>query len=202
MTSELSPVILRGVATSGVNLGIAVGQLLSNSVIKGFGSRTDRWAYRGPFAVQLAFVALLLVGYPWAPESPVYLVKTGRLDDARKALRRVWGDSVDLTAKVAALEATISKERAAGHHKPSFMDCFRDTNRIRTIISTGVFVCQHAVGIIFVLGYSSCEFAPSLFRLFECRRLTRYRLFSTSWTRCLELVRPRYWRDRLRCRRE
>jgi len=99
MTSELTPVVLRGVATSGVNLGIALGQLLSNSVVKGFGARTDRWAYRAPFALQLAFVALLLGGYVWAPESPVYLIKKGRADDARQALRRVWGDGVDLEAK-------------------------------------------------------------------------------------------------------
>ena len=54
--SELSPVILRGITTAGVNLGIVIGQLLSNAVIKGFGERTDRWAYRAPFAFQLFFV--------------------------------------------------------------------------------------------------------------------------------------------------
>jgi MFS family permease len=54
--SELSPVILRGITTAGVNLGIVIGQLLSNAAIKGFGERTDRWAYRAPFAFQLFFV--------------------------------------------------------------------------------------------------------------------------------------------------
>ena len=57
--SELSPVILRGITTAGVNLGIVIGQLLSNAVIKGFGERTDRWAYRAPFAFQLFFVGKL-----------------------------------------------------------------------------------------------------------------------------------------------
>jgi len=54
--SELSPVILRGITTAGINLGIVLGQLLSNAVIKGFGERADRWAYRAPFAFQLFFV--------------------------------------------------------------------------------------------------------------------------------------------------
>jgi len=49
-------VILRGITTAGVNLGIVIGQLTSNAVIKGFGERTDRWAYRGPFAFQLFFI--------------------------------------------------------------------------------------------------------------------------------------------------
>lgn len=156
MTSELTPVVLRGVATSGINLGIAIGQLLSNSVIKGFGSRSDRWAYRGPFAIQLAFVCLLLGGYYWAPESPIYLVKKGRHSDARAALRIIWGDGIDIDAKLMALQATIAEEHD-GKKDASFIDCFRGTNRIRTVISMGVFVCQHAVGIIFVLGFSSCK---------------------------------------------
>lgn len=58
MCSEIAPVALRGFATAGVNLGIAIGQLLSNAVVKGFGEREDSWAYRGPFATQLFFVIL------------------------------------------------------------------------------------------------------------------------------------------------
>lgn len=53
---QVSPVVLRGITTAGVNLGIVVGQLLSNAAIRGFGSRQDAWAYRGPFVIQLLFV--------------------------------------------------------------------------------------------------------------------------------------------------
>jgi hypothetical protein len=49
-------VVIRGITTAGVNLGIVIGQLLSNAAIKGFGERTDHWAYRGPFAIQFFFV--------------------------------------------------------------------------------------------------------------------------------------------------
>lgn len=157
MTSELTPVVLRGVATAGVNLGIALGQLLSNSVVAGFGNREDRWAYRAPFALQLAFAAILLIGYPWAPESPVWLVKKDRLADALRSLEKLWGSEVDLQAKVEALKLTINEE--ASSKEVSYRDCFSGTNRIRSIISMGVFVCQHAVGIIFVLGFSSCEYS-------------------------------------------
>jgi hypothetical protein len=48
--------VIRGITTAGVNLGIVIGQLLSNAAIKGFGERNDHWAYRGPFAIQLFFV--------------------------------------------------------------------------------------------------------------------------------------------------
>lgn len=54
--SEISPVIFRGITTAGINFAIVIGQLLSNAAIKGFGARTDSWAYRGPFMIQLLFV--------------------------------------------------------------------------------------------------------------------------------------------------
>ena len=54
--SEISPVVLRGISTAGINFSIVIGQLLSNAAIKGFGGRSDSWAYRGPFALQFVFV--------------------------------------------------------------------------------------------------------------------------------------------------
>lgn len=54
--SEVAPVVIRGMVTGGINFAIVIGQLLSNAVIKGFGGRDDRWAFRGPFAIQFLFV--------------------------------------------------------------------------------------------------------------------------------------------------
>jgi hypothetical protein len=154
-----------------VNLGIALGQLISNSVIKGFGGRTDRWAYRGPFAIQLFFAAFLAVGLVfarkfcscssirngriyanvWPAESPWWLVRQGRTEDAKKSLRKLYGSNVDLDTKIVAMQVTVDKETS--EKKGTWLDCFRGTNLLRTGISCGVFACQHLVGIIFVLGY-------------------------------------------------
>jgi MFS family permease len=148
---QVTPVVLRGISTAGVNLGIALGQLISNGVIKGFGDRTDRWAYRGPFAVQLFFAAFLAVGLLFAPESPWWLTRQGRVEDAKKSLRKLYGSTIDLNTKITAMQITIDKELA--EKKSTWLDCFRGTNLLRTGISCGVFACQHLVGIIFVLGY-------------------------------------------------
>lgn len=155
-TSELAPVVLRGISTAGVNLGIAVGQLLSNAAVAGFGERDDHWAYRGPFAIQLFFALFLLALLPFAPESPWWLVKKGKTEQARKALQSLYGSSADIDLKLAALESTVANETR--DREVSFLDCFKGTNRIRSFISMGVFACQHLVGIIFVLGYSTYFF--------------------------------------------
>lgn len=198
MTSELTPVVLRGMATAGVNLGIAIGQLLSNSVVAGFGQRTDRWAYRAPFALQLAFVIILLLGLWSAPESPVYLCKKGRTADAEKVLRQIWGDKIDVSAKMTALRETIAEE-TAGKGEVSLVDCFRGTNLTRSVISMGVFVCQHAVGIIFVLGFSSCKAHSNL--LCSCPNWN-LRLLPACRSRRFQILRPRSGRHRLRSSRQ
>lgn len=51
---------------------------------------------------------------------------------------------------------TVSQSLAAKESKWS--DAFRGSNGLRTAISCGVFVCQHLVGIIFVLGFSTYFF--------------------------------------------
>ena len=74
--SEVVPLVLRGAVTSGVNLFIALGQLLANGLINGFGGRNDHFAYKAPFALQWLFPTILLAGLPFCPESPWYLVST------------------------------------------------------------------------------------------------------------------------------
>ncbi|KAI5244645.1 hypothetical protein E4T43_03608 [Aureobasidium subglaciale] len=155
-TSEVAPIVLRGIATAGVNLGIAIGQLLSNAAVAGFGERDDHWAYRGPFALQLLFAAFLLVLLPFAPESPWWLIKNGKHGQAKKDLQKLYGAEVDIDNKLAALQSTVANETRDG--EVNSLDCFEGTNRIRSLISMGVFACQHPVGIIFVLGYSTYFF--------------------------------------------
>ena len=75
--SEIVPLVLRGAATSGVNLFIAFGQLLASGILNAFGARDDEWADRIPFAIQWAFPLVLLAGLPFCPESPWYLVSVG-----------------------------------------------------------------------------------------------------------------------------
>ncbi|KAH5037000.1 hypothetical protein HBI75_079330 [Parastagonospora nodorum] len=154
--SEIAPVALRGISTAGINLGIALGQLLSNAVVKGFGEWTTRWAYAAPFAIQMFFVAFLSAGFYFVPESPWYLVRQGRDEQALKSLQTLWGNGIDVNEKLASLKLTIQEEQAL--KESSFLDCFKGVNLRRSLISTGAFACQHFVGIIFVLGYSTYFF--------------------------------------------
>jgi sugar porter (SP) family MFS transporter len=154
--SEIAPVVFRGLSSAGVNLAIAIGQLVSNAVTKGFGNRDDPWAFRGPFLIQLLFSIFLMTGVFFSPESPWYLVRQNRIDEAQQALQHLYGDSFDVTPKLATIQNTVRAEREMS--APSYIAAFRGTDRTRTLISIGVFACQHFAGIIFVLSFSTYFF--------------------------------------------
>lgn len=99
----------------------------------------------------------LAIGLPFAPESPWYYVRKGRLQDAEKCLRQLYGPNVDIGPKLAVIIKTTEDELQL-QSSATWFDCFRGTNLIRTGISTGVFACQHLSGIVFVLGFSTYFF--------------------------------------------
>ena len=155
--SEIAPVALRGIVTGGTNLAICTGQLLSNAVIKGFGARNDPWAFRGPFAIQWLFVAIMLVGLPFAPESPWYFVRKGDQAGAEKSLRQLYGRDANVKPKLAMINKTVEVDIELSKSS-KWIQCFQATNLVRSMISIGVFACQHMSGIIFALGYSTYFF--------------------------------------------
>jgi len=108
--AELSPTALRGTTTASVNLWFAVGQLLSNASIRGSGGRLDKYAYRIPFATQWIFPVILLAGLPFAPESPWWLARQKRPEDARRVIEHVGGGHVDSQLMLRQIEETIELE--------------------------------------------------------------------------------------------
>lgn len=154
--SEIAPTVLRGLSAAGVNLGIAIGQLVSNSVTSGFGNREDSWAFKAPFLVQLLFSVFLFAGSFLSPESPWFLVRSGKITEAKQVLESLYRSEAEAAEKLIGIERTIAEETKL--EAPSYMSAFHGTDRIRTLISIGVFACQHAVGIIFVLSFSTYFF--------------------------------------------
>ncbi|TVY41052.1 Maltose permease [Lachnellula occidentalis] len=87
--SEVCPVALRGYLTTYVNFCWGLGQVIGIGVIKSMLGRTDEWAYRIPYALQWMWPVPLLIGICLAPESPWWLVRKGRTEEAKKSLLRL-----------------------------------------------------------------------------------------------------------------
>lgn len=101
--------------------------------------------------------ATLVAGLPFAPESPWYYVRKNRLDDARDALQSLYGPELNVNPKLAIIVKTVDEDMELTR-TARWVHCFQGTNLIRSIISMGVFACQHFTGIVFVLGFSTYFF--------------------------------------------
>ncbi len=64
---------------------------------------------------------------------------------------------MDVGPKLAILVKTVNEDLEL-RSSARWVDCFQGTNLVRTIISMGVFACQHLSGIVFVLGFSTYFF--------------------------------------------
>lgn len=103
--SEIAPVPLRGFLSSylalvgyffrnGTQLTSQVnsfGQLLASGVFQGISQSglTGQWSYKIPFAIQWVWIFPLFLIVTFAPESPWFLVRTGRLREAERTVARL-----------------------------------------------------------------------------------------------------------------
>lgn len=144
------PVALRAYLTSSVNLCWLIGQLCGVAVIRGLVNNTSQWSYRIPFALQWAFAVPILIGVTFAPESPWWLVRHHRIDEAKKALLRLTtqGADPDFNADetVAMMQHTNEVEKFLNGGGVSYMDCFKGNDLRRTEICAMVWCTQALCG--------------------------------------------------------
>jgi SP family general alpha glucoside:H+ symporter-like MFS transporter len=102
----------------------------------------------------------MLLTLPFIPESPWHLVRKGKMEEARKALVRLyWLSGDDVDQHLARIDEVVLLE---AHNKDNgtgtYLDLFRRTNLRRTIVVAVVFMCQEFAGVQFVLGFSTYFF--------------------------------------------
>jgi len=148
--AEIAPARFRGALVSVNQLAIVTGILLAyfvNWIFAASGPSNWRWMY-AMGAIPSVFFFLLLLR---VPESPRWLVKNGREDEARSVLTRVN------TAEIAAREIKEIKDTLA-LEEGSFREIFRPAFRRPLLIAVVLAVFQQVTGINAILYY-----APRIF---------------------------------------
>lgn len=151
--SEVTPVVFRGIGSAFINLSFVIGQFVASGILAGTQSRDDRWSYDIPFLCQFIFPIIILALLPFCPESPWHLVRKGKLTAAEDSLRRLMHSSMDVKAALAHIQLTTDLEMEEVN-TATFADCFRGTDRRRTVISIMVYAIQPIVGNFLVIGYA------------------------------------------------
>ena len=141
--AEVCPVSLRAYLTTYVNLCWVIGQFLSSAVLKGVSGKTGPIGYKLPYGLQWMWPVPLIVGIALAPESPWWLVRKNRLEDAKKQLLRLTSRAqtdFDPNETINMMVYTNELEKA-NSEGTSYLDCFKGVDRRRTEI-----VCKTALG--------------------------------------------------------
>ena len=137
--ADVMPVHLRQYLTTYVNLCWVIGQIIASGVLRGLVGNDTQWAYRIPFAIQWVWPLPIIIGIAFAPESPYWLVKKGRTEDAEKALMRLStrasGFTADDARKQVAMMSHTNEIEKASTEGVSFVDCFKGVNLRRTEIA-------------------------------------------------------------------
>ncbi|KAL5045445.1 hypothetical protein BDW71DRAFT_198197 [Aspergillus fruticulosus] len=174
--AEVCPVLLRGYLTTYVNLCWVLGQFVATGVLRAClhigpgptGGGVDEWSYRIPFMLQWVWLPLILV-IVWAgPESPWWLVRRGRMSEARGVLARLSAsssspsstpgkdkerDQTETTLALMLYTIQMENDLASQSHE-SYLSCFRSTNRRRSEITCLAWAIQALCGSSF-MGYST-----------------------------------------------
>ncbi|KAM0790380.1 hypothetical protein ACM66B_003262 [Microbotryomycetes sp. NB124-2] len=154
--SEICPTALRHILTTYVNLCWVIGQFIGAGILRGLLNREDQWGYRIPFAIQWLWPVPILIGTIFAPESPWWLVRKGREEEARRVVRRLTSPkntSFDADKSVALMVHTNALEKAISEGT-TYLDCFRGVDLRRTEIASGAWMIQNLCGSAF-MGYST-----------------------------------------------
>ncbi|KAL4964167.1 putative MFS alpha-glucoside transporter [Aspergillus stella-maris] len=147
--SEVCPVALRSYLTTYVNFCWGLGQLIGVGVIRAMIGRQDEWAYRIPYGLQWMWPVPLFIGIFLAPESPWWLVRTGKTQEAKKSLLRLTKTSqesdfnADETIAMMVHTTALEQKITSG---ASYLDCFRGVDLRRTEIVCMVWAIQNLSG--------------------------------------------------------
>jgi SP family general alpha glucoside:H+ symporter-like MFS transporter len=162
--SEILPLSLRVYMTSWTNMCFIIGQLIAAGVLAGLVNNDTKWAYKIPFAVQWFWPLLLFPILLFAPESPWYLVRKGRLEEARQSLVRLNHKSTDAASIDAQLSLIIhtdnQEKEVLLEVKTSYWQCFRGVEARRTEIASMVFAGTILTGLVFA--YNTTYFFSSI----------------------------------------
>ncbi|KAJ4302617.1 Plasma membrane low glucose sensor [Kalmusia sp. IMI 367209] len=162
---ETSPKWIRGTIVGAYQLAITIGLFLAAIVNNSTKNRDDSGSYRIPVAVQFLWSLILVIGLIFLPETPRYLIKTDRYDQAAKSLaklRRLPVDDPAIIEELNEVQANHLYEMSLG--KSTYIECFRGTLGKRLLTGCALQALQQLTGVNFIFNKPQSTTGPSTLR--------------------------------------
>ncbi|WRT69344.1 uncharacterized protein IL334_006328 [Kwoniella shivajii] len=142
--SEIVPMRLRAPATQVLQMFWAIGSIIVGAVTYHYNTQLGTNAYKIPIALQWMFPTPLAILMFFAPESPWWLVRKGRLDQATRSIERLGRRSrLNAGETVAMMRRVIEHESESS---PNYIELFKGTDLRRTAIVCGIYAAQNLAG--------------------------------------------------------
>ncbi|TRX99007.1 hypothetical protein FHL15_000349 [Xylaria flabelliformis] len=146
--SEIVPIKLRAPATQMLQMFWAFGSIIVGAVTYVYNPVNNDSAFKIPIALQWLFPTPLAILIFIAPESPWWLVRKGRLEDAAHSVGRLGRRSrltdQKISESVAMMRRVIEMEKS--EKEPSYFELFKGVDRYRTLIVCGAYAAQNLTG--------------------------------------------------------
>ncbi|KAK2925666.1 hypothetical protein FoTM2_014032 [Fusarium oxysporum f. sp. vasinfectum] len=144
--SEIVPLALRGACTATLQMSWSIGSIIVAGATYAYNKRNDQWAWRVPLALQWLFPTPLLILVFLSPESPWWLIRKGRKEEALRSIQRLGSNDKEVAhQKLAMMERTVEIEEQEGGN-PSLLDLVKGTDLRRTIITCLIYASQNFAG--------------------------------------------------------
>lgn len=153
--AELAPAALRGRFVAAYQLAITIGIFLAYLIDSALAA-SDSW--RWMLGVSVVPGILLIAVGAIGVESPRWLVKAGRRDEAGAVLAKV-APGADVKTRLAAIEHTLDEEAGSA----SWRDVFDRAWRRPLVIALGLAIFQQITGINAIIYYANQIFAAAGF---------------------------------------
>ncbi|WWC62290.1 uncharacterized protein I303_104886 [Kwoniella dejecticola CBS 10117] len=143
--SEIVPMRLRAPATQVLQMFWAIGSIIVGAVTYSYQKgNLETSAYKIPTALQWMFPTPLAVLMFFAPESPWWLVRKGKLDQAARSVERLGKkNQVNAHETVAMMRRVVELE---SEDSPNYIELFKGSDLRRTLIVCGIYAAQNLAG--------------------------------------------------------
>ncbi|KAG8640572.1 hypothetical protein MANES_13G066800v8 [Manihot esculenta] len=151
--SEVAPTKYRGLLGSLCQIGTCLGIITSLSL--GIPSETDPHWWRTILYIASVPSFIIALGMQFAVDSPRWLCKVGRLDDAKAVIRNVWGPS-EVERAIEEFQYVIKNDGSDASSR--WLDLLVEPHSRVAFVGGSLFVLQQFAGINGVLYFSSLTF--------------------------------------------